>query len=85
MWRRPGKCSLTLFGFLLVTHGTTALAQNDPTPQEIRDGWAALSGGIAGKVVYWEADKIRILDLTTGTNTAIADHSPWDWASMPKS
>ena len=51
---------------------STTRAQ-EPTAQDIVNGWAALSGGLSAKLVYWD-ETIRVMDLTTGAVTSVNDY-----------
>ena len=71
-----------IIGLAVALWGASACGGTDPTPQEIVDGWAALSGGLPGKVVYWDGSAIKVLDLTTGTRTKVLDVSVTGEASI---
>ena len=57
---------------MVVACASPACAQ-EPTPQDIVNGWATLSGGLSAKLVYWD-ETICVMDLTTGASTSINDY-----------
>ena len=63
-----GKVVVDLLGLLWAA---ALFAGTDPTPAEIVAGWQALAGSTFGKVVYWESNEIRVMNLTTGTYTTV--------------
>ena len=69
MPRINGGC--WFFGLVAMLWAGRAPAGADPTPAEIVAGWKAMSGGLEGKVVYWDGSAIKVLDLGTGTRTSL--------------
>ena len=48
-----------------------AFGADDPTPAQIVSGWKSLAGDIEAKVVYWKANAIWTMDLSTGKATEV--------------
>jgi hypothetical protein len=70
-------CALAVcLGLLLFAGPVRAGQAPDPTPEQIVTEWRALAGNLAGKVVYWKSNEIRVMDLTTGAVTTVAANLP---------